>query len=72
MYVVERAERKADLLKQAVALVERLHANEIERVELLNRRDTICRELKQAGASGRELEEATGMSRSRVQQILRG
>lgn len=71
MTVVDRAERKAKLLRQAVTLVERLHANETERSELLGQRDRICRELKKAGASGKELEEATGMSRSRVQQILR-
>lgn len=71
MTLVERAEQKADLLRQAVALVERLHANEAEHFALLGQRNTICRELKKVGASGKELAEATGMSRSRVQQILR-
>ena len=72
MTVVERAERKAVLLRQAVDLVELLRENEAERDELLVRRDGRCRELKAAGASIKELQEAFGMSRSRVQQILRG
>ncbi|MEV6656751.1 hypothetical protein [Nocardia fluminea] len=71
MIVVERAERKAVLLRQAVDLVERLRANAVERDELLCKRDARCRELKAAGASIKELQEALGMSRSRVQQILR-
>lgn len=71
MSVVERAERKAVLLKQAADLVDRLRDNEAERDELLGWRDGSCRELKAAGASIRELQEAFGMSRSRVQQILR-
>ena len=72
MRVVERADRKAALLRRAVDLVERLRENEAERDELLARRDGSCRELKAAGASIKELQEAFGMSRSRVQQILRG
>ena len=69
--VVERAERKAVLLRQAVDVVERLRVNEIERDELIDQRDGSCRELKAVGASIKELQEALGMSRSRVQQILR-
>lgn len=72
MTVVERAERKAVLLRQAVDLVQRLRAVETERDQLLGQRDGRCRELKAAGASIKELQEALGMSRSRVQQILRG
>lgn len=72
MTVVERAERKAVLLRQAVDLVERLRENEQEHEGLLFRRDGSCRELRAAGASIKELQEAFGMSRSRVQQILRG
>ncbi|MBT1190600.1 hypothetical protein [Rhodococcoides kroppenstedtii] len=71
MTVVERAEQKAVLLRQAVDLVERLRENEEEREGLLVRRDGSCRQLKAAGASIKELQEAFGMSRSRVQQILR-
>ncbi|MBM9467465.1 hypothetical protein [Nakamurella leprariae] len=70
MSVVARAERKAVLLKQAVDLVDRLRENEAERDELLGRRDGSCRELRAAGASIKELQEAFGMSRSRIQQIL--
>lgn len=71
MSVLERAERKADLLRQAVGLVERLRENESEHDELLSQRDTSCRALREAGASIKELQEVLGMSRSRVQQILR-
>lgn len=71
MTVVDRAERKAALLRQTVDLVERLHVVEVERDHLLGQRDGRCRELKAAGASIKELQEALGMSRSRVQQILR-
>jgi hypothetical protein len=71
MTVVDRAEKKADLLKQVVDLVERLHTNEVEHEQLLRQRDENCRELKAAGASIKELEEALGVSRSRVQQVLR-
>lgn len=60
------------LLRQAVDLVERLRANELEHEELIDQRDDSCRELKAAGASIKELQEILGMSRSRVQQILRG
>lgn len=72
MTVVDRAEKRADLLKRAVDLVERLRANEAEHEDLLAQRDERCRELKAAGASIKEMEEALGVSRSRVQQILRG
>ncbi len=70
--VLERAERKADLLRQTVDLVERLRENESERDALLSQRDGRCRALREAGASIKELQEVLGMSRSRVQQILRG
>lgn len=69
--MVDRAVKKANLLKQAVDLVERLHANEAEHEHLLVQRDENCRDLRAAGASIKELEEALGVSRSRVQQILR-
>lgn len=70
--VVERAERKAVLLRQTVELVERLRANESERSALLEQRDGNCRDLRAAGASIKELQEALGdVSRSTVQNILR-
>lgn len=72
MTVVERAERKVALLRRAVDLVERIHAIETERDRLLDERDGNCRELRAAGASIKELQDVHGMSRSRVQQILRG
>ncbi|MDL9948382.1 hypothetical protein QSJ19_22940 [Gordonia sp. ABSL11-1] len=71
MSVVERAERKAALLRRTANLVERLRAVETERDSLIEQRDGQCRELKAAGASIRELQETLGVSRSRVQQILR-
>lgn len=69
--MVERAERKAALLRRTANLVERLRAVETERDSLIEQRDGQCRELKAAGASIRELQETLGVSRSRVQQILR-
>ncbi len=70
MSVVDQAERRVELLKQAVDLAERLHANQTEHQHLLRQRNANCRELKAAGASIKELQEAFGVSRSRVQQIL--
>lgn len=70
--VVERALRKAVLLRQAADLVERLRDVESEHDSLIEQRDERLRELKVAGASIRELQETFGLSRSRVQQILRG
>lgn len=70
--VVERAMRKAVLLRQAADLVERLRDVEDEHDSLIEQRDERLRELKVAGASIRELQETFGLSRSRVQQILRG
>ncbi|WP_279102660.1 hypothetical protein [Gordonia bronchialis] len=72
MSVVERALRKAVLLRQAADLVERLRDVESEHDSLIEQRDERLRELKVAGASIRELQETFGLSRSRVQQILRG
>lgn len=72
MRVVERAERKATLFKEVEALVERVRVNEAEHDNLLRQRDAQCRELRRAGAAISELQEVLGISRSRVQQILRG
>lgn len=71
MTAIERAEQKVALLKQATVLVERLREVESERDELLGQRDGQCRDLKAAGASIGELQEVLGISRSRIQQILR-
>lgn len=68
--VVERAERKAALLRQTVELVERLRVVEGERASLIKQRDDKCRELRVAGTSIRDLQETFGVSRSRIQQIL--
>lgn len=60
------------MLRQAVELAERLRINEAEHNELIDQRNNMCRQLKAAGTSIKELQEVLGMSRSRVQQILRG
>ena len=71
MTVVERAEHKATLLKRAETLAEQIQVNKAEHEDLLNQRDGQCRELRRAGATIGELQEVLGISRSRVQQILR-
>ncbi|GAB2635958.1 hypothetical protein GCM10027169_00080 [Gordonia jinhuaensis] len=70
MTVVERAERKTALLRQTVGLVERLRIVEAEHASLIKQRDDQCRELRAAGVAIKELQEAFGVSRSRIQQIL--
>lgn len=71
MNVLERAETKVVLLKEAEILIGRLRQNEEEHRMLLEERTAICRELRKAGASIEDLQHALGVSRSRVQQILR-
>lgn len=72
MTALERAEQKVTLLRQADVIVERLRVNEVEHGKLLDQRDLHCRDLRAAGATIKELQDVLGMSRSRVQQILRG
>lgn len=71
MTAVERAERRVTLLRETAFLAEQVRANEAEHASLLQQRDEKCRELREAGASIADLQEALGVSRSRVQQILR-
>lgn len=71
MTVVERAEKEAILMRRAAGLVDDLRANASERERLISQRDDNCSELRAAGASIKELEEVFGISRARVQQILR-
>jgi AraC-like DNA-binding protein len=69
--VLKRAETKVALLKKAEALVGRLRENEKEHDHLLEERATMCKELREAGASIEDLQSVLGISRSRIQQILR-
>lgn len=69
--VLERAETKVALLKKAETLVGSLRQNEEERDSLLAQRACMCRKLREAGASIEDLQNVLGISRSRVQQILR-
>lgn len=70
MTVVERAETRVALLKEAESIVERLRANEIEHSELLAERTEACKALRAAGTPIKELQEVLGVSRSRVNQML--
>lgn len=70
MIVVERAETRLALLKEAVDIVVRLQANEVEHSELLAKRAAACRALRAAGTPIKELQEALRVSRSRVNQML--
>lgn len=71
MDVLERAEIKVALLKEAKILVGQLLENGSERDELLDKRNAVCKQLRESGASLEELQSTFGISRSRVQQILR-
>ncbi|CAD5137986.1 conserved protein of unknown function [Microbacterium sp. Nx66] len=70
MTAVERAETRVTLLKEAVDIVARLQANEAEHAELLAKRAAVCKALRAAGTPIKELQEALGVSRSRVNQLL--
>jgi len=70
MNAVERAETRVTLMKEAVAICARLHANEIEHSELLAKRADACRALRAAGTPIKELQDVLGVSRSRVNQML--
>lgn len=72
MTAVARAETRVALLKEAEAVAGRLRANETEYEKLLEERATTCRDLRNAGVPLKEVQEVLGLSRSRVQQILRG
>jgi len=72
MTALERAEARAILLKEAVDVAARLQANEAEHAELIARRARTCRALREAGTPVRDLQEALGLSRSRVNQVLTG
>lgn len=70
MTAVERAEARVTLLKEAMEIVARLQANAAEHSELLTERSEVCKALRAAGAPIKELQEALGVSRSRVNQML--
>lgn len=72
MTAVERARTKVALLQEAEGLAERLRANEEEHAYLLTQRAEKARALRGAGASIEELQDVLCLSRSRVNQILRG
>lgn len=72
MTAVERAERKVSLLRDAEILVARLRINAAEHNHLLAERAAACKALRDAGASIEEIQDVLAVSRSRVQQILRG
>jgi DNA helicase-2/ATP-dependent DNA helicase PcrA len=59
------------LLREAEAIASQLRANETEREELLDRRTQVCRALRVAGSSIKDLQDVLGVSRSRIQQVLR-
>ena len=70
MTAVERAETRVALLKDAADIVARLQANETEHGDLLAKRAAACKALRAAGTPIKELQEAFGVSRSRVNQLL--
>ena len=59
-------------MKQATVAARRLRDNESEHEDLLHERDRLCRELREARIPIKDLQELFGLSRSRIQQILRG
>ena len=71
MKAIDRAQTRVGLLKDAVDLAARISANEAAHVELLDERAQCCRELRAAGVTNEDLQEIFGISRSRVQQLLR-
>lgn len=70
--VVESAEVRLALLKEVTTVVAQLKVNESERVALTAKRQVACKELRAIGLSIGELQQVLGLSRSRVQQVLRG
>lgn len=72
MTAVERARVKVALLQEAEGIAARLLANEEEHAYLLTKRSEKARALRGAGASIEELQDVLGVSRSRINQILRG
>ncbi|MFE5774607.1 hypothetical protein [Brachybacterium sp. NPDC056505] len=71
MRATERTERKLSALQNAEMLADQLQRNEREHSDLLERRGETCRALKRTGVSVVDIMEVFGLSRSRVQQILR-
>lgn len=69
---VERAQARADLLRELESIAGRLHINETEHAALLAQRAEKVRALRNSGARIDELQEVLGVSRGRVHQILRG
>lgn len=68
--VVERAEARVGLLKEATSIAVSLRAIEAKHSELLTRRTEACKALRAAGAPIKDIQEALGVSRSRVNQLL--
>lgn len=71
MSSVERAETRVTLLKEATRIASRLSAIEAEHSALLVRRSEACKALRAVGAPVKEIQEVLGVSRSRVNQMLK-
>ncbi|WP_144589466.1 hypothetical protein [Brevibacterium casei] len=72
MTAVERAPRRLELPKEVAILVDELRENKATHDLLLERRATLCRELRADGASVANIQHVIGLGRRRVHQILRG
>lgn len=71
MDALERAERRVAALGEASQIAQRLRLLEEEQTTLLRQRAATCRALREVGVPLKDIEDVFGISRSRVQQLLR-
>jgi len=71
MDALERAERRVATLSEAQQIAQRLRQLEEEQATLLRRRAETCRRLRDTGVPLKDIKDVFGISRSRVQQLLR-
>lgn len=71
MDALERAERRLMALSEAQQIAVRLHSLEQEQAALFRQRAETCRGLRDEGVSLKDIQDVFGISRSRVQQLLR-